>query len=330
MQGLDLRFSGSFFVLSACLLATAGCVIPKTVGGGGDSDASSGSAEGSGGGSDPGSSATGTGTGSADSGSADRGETSPGTTSGGTLDDGMQGDGETTGSGEESVCDPQPLGLSAAVTLVDDDDEFFEFELDASCEVVELSAIVDGQRLQLSCAVEQDLVPYSLEIVSPDEEISVPVTVGQSVRARILHYTTIDSGVERYITLSEPGGDLLLGYVWRWGVDEHGSMTAPWYAPLQMEIVEGVCGLEEPVPPMQGGGNFIEMPCGYQAERLAFDVAVGEQQAERIYDGRRETVGNYDVWVVGAIRTYSVKGEPECLDTDSPTPTVTVMMIANP
>ncbi|MEM9456365.1 MAG: hypothetical protein AAGF11_19440 [Myxococcota bacterium] len=322
MQRLDLRPISLFFASSACSLALAGCVIPQTVGGGGDS------AEGSGGGSDPGLSATSTRTGSAGPGSADGGETDQGTTSGGTLDGGMPGDGETTGPGEESVCDPQPLDITATVLLDGDDDEFLEFELDAPCEVVQLSAIADGQRLQLSCAVEQGPMLVALEIITFNEEISMPISVGQVVRARILNHTTIDSDVEQYIALSEPGGDLLLGYVFRWGGDEYSSMTAPWYAPLQMEIVEGVCGLEEPVPPM--GGSFLQMPCGSQTERLAFDVAVDGQPAERIYDNRRDTVGDYDVWVVAAQRTYSVEEGPDCPDADTVTPSIMLMMVANP
>lgn len=325
MQGLVSHLPGSSLVLLSCLLTTAGCVIPKTVGGGSGTDTGSGTGSGTEGNSDPGpsSASTGTGTVPADSDSTGAETTDPGSTT--------QGDDETTGSVLESVCDPQPLGLSANVVLVDEDDEFFEFALDAPCEVVGLSPIANGQRIELSCDVEMVPTPYALDVLSSDEPVTVPLTVGQSVRARIFHTTTIDSGLERYIALSEPGGDLLLGFMWRWGIDRNGPMTAPWYAPLALEIVEGVCELEEPTLPVpMEGGSFIAEPCGYQAERLAFDVTAAARPVERIYDGRRETVGDYDVWVLGARRSYTLEGEPPCLDAGSPTPTVMVMMIAIP
>lgn len=300
-----------------------------SVGSGADTDSSEGSG-------DPGPETStmdpgpGPGTGGADSGSTRGAGEDDGTTGGtATLDDGTQDGSDSTGSMQGSVCDPQPQGVSASAQLVEGFVEFEDFELDLMCEVVGMSPVMHGQRIELSC--DQEPIPafFALEVTSAAEALTLPISREQSVRLRALHYNTIDAGLERYIALSQPGGELLLGYVWRWGVDDHHDVAAGWYAPLAMELVEGVCDLEVPVPPMDGG-NFIVQECGYQTERLAFDFMLEDEPPQRVYDNQRQMVGDYDVWVTGARRSFRFGPEPDCAGSDDPTPTVQVLMVAIP
>lgn len=295
-----------------CAWLVTGCIIPLSVGSGEESGANHGAT---------GASAMST----SDAGSASVSGSGTGGTEGTTASD--DGSTETTGPMLGSVCDPQPQALTAyAVYFEGGDEEPLDVEVDALCEITGLVPIDGGEQIELSCELGQGPEARAIEVLTPEQEVTLPLSVGQSVRLRVLYFLTIDAGNERYIAISEPEGDLLLGYYRRIRIDDNAQTVAGWYAPLGLEVVEGVCGLEPYEPPMDGG-SFIQMPCGYQSERQAFDVALDGAAAQRVFDRRRETVGAYDVWVLGVGRSYPQ--EPEC-PSNNPHDSAHVLMLSIP
>lgn len=302
-------------VLVASLLSA--CVIPKSVGDGQDDDVGSG-------GMSAGSSPASTDPSSADGGSTFGDSTTSGdlTTSGGdATDTGF----DETGEASASVCDPQPEGTVAYFALLEDGSEPQDLELDELCEITGIDTIEDGLRVGLQCETRT----FAFEVLSFDVAVSLPLSMGQIVRARAFHFITIDSGRETYMALSEPEGGLLLGTQARAAIDEHAADFAGWFAPFGVQVVDDACEVEPYEPPPDFDGSFIAMPCGSQLQRQAVDLALAGAGTTRVFDDSRTTVGPYDVWVLNAVRSFAVD-RPDCPVGSNSGDHLQIMMIGNP
>lgn len=299
-------------------LVLAACTFPLPVGEG-DEDGMSVT-----GGSTPPSPASSSGPADTASGPLD-GTTSPdpGTTDTGTSTNADTSTTDDTGDPPVgSVCDPQPEGSLLNVWLDLVEDEHADVLVDGSCEITGIEQGVGNSELTLLC----DGTSILLRLVSFHAELALPLRVGQIVQVRAEHIVPIDGPQDIYLAISEPGGDLLFG-VWSWyGLPR--PLHMDWYAPVGLELVRDVCEPEPYLPPDNDGGNFIQIPCGIQDQRLAVDVQVGESLPQRVYDDTLASVEGYDVWVASAKHLYIIPELDSCTALEADT--VTVLMIDNP
>lgn len=276
-------------------LASTACVLPKSVG--------DDPMDGGGSGTEGAIASSGT-TGSIDESTSDVGVTS------GMADEstGTTGDALDTGTEGEplSVCDPQPMEGNALVGFLFDDVNQ-DWIVDEDCLVTAVDTNEDGHVIGLSCPSLID--PLTIDLTT-DLDLVMPVEVDQTVRTRVFEIVTIDTGNQLFISLSEPGGDLLLGYYY----DGNGfeDLDDGFYAPLTLQRVDDVCDLEPWEPPPDNGGTFIEEPCSYQIQRAAFDFQLPGGRPQRVLDQGFGTLGAYDLWVLGAVTGYP-QGE-ECTE----------------
>jgi hypothetical protein len=300
-----------------------GCTPPPPMGGPG-SDTSTASTGITSGESSTGSPSSHSGPLDASTGSGTLGGTSSGasTTSGVSTSSDASTTSDDTGMDMGSVCDPQPEGVCAYPTLNVVDDDLADVLVDGMCDVTTIEPSEDDLRIVLQCdpsAIE--LVLYNLSA-----EPVLPFGVGQSLHVRADHIIPIDGAHDIFLAISEPGGELLFG-LWQWHTVAGLDLHTEWYAPLDLELVYGVCEPEPYVPP-DNGNTFIITPCGVQDERLAVDVGVGGAPPQRMYDDSRATVVGYDVWVITAKHFIIIPEEQGCSGGQGDG--VRVLMIASP
>ncbi|MEM7153717.1 MAG: hypothetical protein AAF799_12795 [Myxococcota bacterium] len=302
----------------AATVVLGGCVVPVIVGDGPD--------ESTGG-------ATGTGSMGSPSGDSSSDASSSGTTTGGGLDDDSTGttDGSSaeTGSAVGSVCDPQPEGISVWFIVEDTgttEPAFEPWERDVACTVGQIQPKTGGQAIVLQCPDDEQ---FTIELSTFDSVPSLPLAAEDPVRLRMAYAPGIDSVGARHIAISEPGegGALLVG-LYTIGNPEYVDQVADWYAPLSFSRVDDVCELEPYEPPEEPDDtSFIARPCSYQTQRQAYDFVLDGGDPQRVFDQRREPVGNYDVWVEGARRLFPQ--EEECGGPDAFSDWTNLLIVGN-
>ena len=227
-----------------------------------------------------------------------------------------------------SVCDPQPEDLHAwATRLVEaDPPPAVETDADTDCEITSIVADgAGGLELELEC----DSGPLSFGLTTTDPGLALPLSVGETVHARMREIVTFDSGYYLFLSLSDPGGPLRLGYLHYPSRDNLPEQLDQWYLPLQLTTAEDVCELEpyDPPPAGTGDGGFIVPVCTYQHQRMAVDLTAGREPPVRIFDHGRGMVAGYDTWVAEAYLYHP--HDRECAMTQ-PGRFLTVLMLAPP
>lgn len=206
-----------------------------------------------------------------------------------------------------SVCDPQPELIGANIVRVDEDPKPLGGDtlVDAECEVI---AIVPSE-LDTQLDVECEGEPLTF-VVSLDPPTALPLSVGETLRLRMLEVTTIDSGYFLSLSLADADG-LRLGFTSQPYPGQQPDDLDEWFAPLALALNDTVCEPEPFDPPDSPGSSFIMDPCPAQEERLAIDVLGEGQGPVQLLDQTRGPAHGYDVWVSRAVHlTYPEN--PEC------------------
>ncbi len=258
-----------------------------------------------------------------------------------TTTSGSSGSGETTTGSEtsdsststgdalpESVCDPQPESIVAAVVVDEIEYQWDHDEVDRTltCTVNDVTGDVEaGARIVLDCTNERGVAETHTLDVTVEPVLELPIAEGSAVQFRMI--TFIPWWGDLYVTLRDDAGELLLAYLSAGrpfdgccGVEPDPSV----FDPIAFTVAGDACELDCE----DAGSGFIVDPCPC-TQRRAFEFVTPDGTA-RVYDRGSGSLDAYAFRVPTAYGVYGPGGEYCSGVVDSPLGWHTALAVRRP